>query len=78
VAEVVPEPVRPGIHPGLPAAARDHLADPVRGLDLVAALQLSDDLYTGPQAARPFGRRKVSASTGWHRRYRMFHLAYPT
>jgi len=31
VAEVMPEPVRPGIHPGLPAPAGDHLVYPVRG-----------------------------------------------
>src|SRR5262249_11863521 len=31
VAEVVPEPVRPGIDAALPAAASDHLVDPVRG-----------------------------------------------
>jgi hypothetical protein len=31
MAEMMPEPVRPGIHPGLPAAAGDHLVDPVRG-----------------------------------------------
>src|ERR1700693_4104623 len=31
MAEMVLEPVRPGIYPGLPAAAGDHLVDPVRG-----------------------------------------------
>ena len=30
VAEMVPEPVRPGVHPALTAAAGDHLVDPVR------------------------------------------------
>lgn len=47
------------------------------GLDLTAALQFSDDPYIGPQAAGPFGPPDVRASTGWHRRYRMFHLAGP-
>jgi hypothetical protein len=30
MAEMVPEPLRPGIHAALPAAAGDHLVDPVR------------------------------------------------
>jgi hypothetical protein len=38
---------------------------------------LSGDPYIGPQAAGPFGPPDVLASTGWHRRYRMFHLAGP-
>ena len=48
------------------------------GLDLAAALQLSDDPYIGPQSAGPFGPPAVLASTGWPRRYRTFHLAWPT
>ena len=28
---MVPEPVRPGVHPALAAAAGDHLVDPISG-----------------------------------------------
>jgi len=50
MAEVVPEPVRPGIYTGLPTAAGDYLVDPVRGhwsfigLGWHQAIELAEEL----------------------------------